>query len=265
MAPVTISVQDFTMAIQDFASSPTRASDVNSYSDVKAITLAFYNGTTEVYKTTQLRSNNTTYTTFGQFSCSLALGTYTMVVVGYGYNDGDVFTLTSPTVAAFTSDRVRETFVATQDVVISSTAAVNLNATLNRVVSRLEVQSTDGKVESVAKVRLGFSAGGKGFNPTTGLATSNDGFTMTLPTSAATDEVTKSACFLFLTSDEQDINVTIQTLDASDNVMYSKVVNGVSFKRNRITKMSGKMHVPDAATASFQIETAWLDDNNVNF
>lgn len=53
------------------------------YDGVKAITLAFFNGTTEVYKTTQFRADNTTYTTFGEFDCTLPMGSYTMVVLGY--------------------------------------------------------------------------------------------------------------------------------------------------------------------------------------
>lgn len=73
------------------------------------------------------------------------MGSYTMVVLGYGFYEGDEFTLTSPTQAAFTAD-VRETFAATQAVNITSTAAVELSATLDRIVTRVKVISTDGKV-----------------------------------------------------------------------------------------------------------------------
>ena len=41
------------------------------YNDVNAITLAFYSGSTEVEKVTQLKSDGSTYTTFGDFSLSL--------------------------------------------------------------------------------------------------------------------------------------------------------------------------------------------------
>lgn len=56
-----------------------------------------------------------------------------MVALGYAYNDGDVFTLTSPTEAAFTSERPREMFCATQSVMVTSGTSLDLNVTLNRI------------------------------------------------------------------------------------------------------------------------------------
>ena len=139
-APVTVSVNDFDLSFETFASR--RATPVADYSSVKAITLAFYDSDdTEVYKVTQIRSDNTTYTTFGQFSCSLYKGSYTMVVLAYG-SDNPI-TLTSKTNATFTNEPVRETFLYTQAVNITSTQPVALNATLNRVVARLGLISTD--------------------------------------------------------------------------------------------------------------------------
>ena len=44
------------------------------------------------------------------------MGGYTMVLLGYGYFDGDMLELTSPTSAAYTSDHMRETFAATEDI-----------------------------------------------------------------------------------------------------------------------------------------------------
>ena len=47
---------------------------------------------------------------FGDFSLTLPLGSYTMVVIGRDVLEGDAFSLTSATVAGYTSQRVRETF-----------------------------------------------------------------------------------------------------------------------------------------------------------
>ena len=192
-APVTVHVDGFSISQEDFpaaSQAPARAA-VNpaDYNDVNAITLAFYKADgTELYKHQQLKSDNTTFTTFGEFECSLPLGTHTMVVLAYFTNENSVLTLTSPTEASF-NVRVRETFATTQTVTISNTNAVDISATLSRVVSMLTVKSSDGKTSDVTNVRMTFSAGGKDFNPTTGLAITTTGLTNTVGNSSSLSNV----------------------------------------------------------------------------
>ena len=265
-AQVSVRIDNFTIEQEDFASarSATRAtSPLAGYDGVKAITLAFYAGTDEVYKATQLQADATTYTTFGEFSTPLSIGTYTMVVLGYG-SESEI-SLTSPTAAAYTADKGRETFVATQTVNVTSTADLNLTAELSRVITKLKVHSTDTQPTNVAKVNIQLSAGGLSFNPTTGLATVNSGFTNeVLPTSS----IGKKAAFntyFFLASDEQTVNVTITVLDASDNVLFSKSLTGVPMKRNRCTEVTGKLFSSSATASAFTVTTDWLPDQVVEF
>ena len=268
-APVTVRVSDFSITTEEMPSGGgTTRSAVNpaSYDGVGAIDLAFYSGGTEVFKTTQIKSDGTTYSTFGEFECNLPVGNYTMVVIGRGYFDGDVFTLTSPTVAGYTSERARETFVKTQAVNITSADPVNLSATLNRIVAKLEIISTDTRIDGVGKIRTTYSAGGKSFNPTTGLATSNTGFNLTNTPSAAVGATIDVGSFVFLAADEQKMNITIDVLDANEDVMFTKYVANVPLKRNRQTVLSGPLFTSTAITSSaFQVETDWLPNNTVNF
>lgn len=268
-APVTVRVNDFSITTEEMPSGGgTTRSAVNpaSYNGVGAIDLAFYSGGTEVFKTTQIKSDGTTYSTFGNFSCNLPVGSYTMVVIGRGYFDGDVFTLTSPTAAGYTSERARETFVKTQAVNITSADPVNLSATLNRIVAKLEIISTDTRIDGVSKIRTTYSAGGKSFNPTTGLATSNTGFNLTNTPSAAVGATIDVGSFVFLATDEQTVNITIDVLDANEDVMFTKYVANVPLKRNRQTVLSGPLFTSTAITSSaFQVETDWLPNNTVNF
>ena len=265
LVPVTVHVNDFSMSVEDFPTVVTRAPQtVSSYAGVKAITLAFYEGDTETYKSTQLRADNTTFTTFGQFTCSLALGTYTMVVLGYG-SEKEI-TLTGKNNATFTDDRVRETFVYTKEVNVNSTAALDLSATLSRVVAKLEIYSTDHRTANAAKMRTTFAAGGNGLNPLTGFSTTNTGFSNTVNFTGTVNQVGASANYLFLNTDEQSMNVTIDILDADDNIISQKGVNDVPLQRNRVTKLSGLLFSSGASTAAFQVETAWLNDTTkVNF
>ena len=267
MAPVRVEVNDFSMSMEDFSGSGGRtraAVDPGTYNDVKAITLAFYSGSTEVYKATHVKGDGT-YTSFGSFSCHLPLGNYTMVVVGYGLYTDDVFTLTSPTEASF-SPKARETFVKTQSVTISNTNAVSLNATLERIISGLQIISTDTRVEGVAKVRTTYDKGGLSFNPTTGLATVNTGFAVEVNPSKPVGQAVNLASFVFLASDEQGINITIDVLDNGDNVLFTKTIPNVPFKRNRKTILRGPVFQTTTQTSSvFQIESAWLDETTVEF
>lgn len=265
VATVKVHVSDFTVSQEDFPASGSKA-DPADYNGVNAMTLAFYNAAgTEVVKTTQLKNENTTYTTFGEFECSLPMGSYTMVVVAYKTQDDSPFVLTGPTAAAFTGAHAFETFATTQVVNITNTSAVDISATLNRIVAKLQVISTDGKTANATNVRMTFAAGGKSFNPTSGLATSNTGFANTVPISAAVGSPSNSTSYIFLASDEQDVDVTIETLDADGNTLFSKTIENVPFKRNRVTKLTGAMYTNTGVDGTFQITTDWETEYNGQF
>lgn len=264
-AKVHVNVNDFAISQEEMSKSSENVAD---YAGVKAITLAFYKTSdgTEQYKTTQMRADASTYTTFGHFDLSLPMGSYTMVVLGYGLNDGEpAITLTSPTSATFGDNPARETFAATQAVnIANANDDVDISATLSRVISKLKITSTDGCTENAVNVRTTLSAGGKSFNPTTGLATANAGFSNVLPIQSAVGNPTNSITYLFLATDEQTVNVTIDVLDAGGNSISHKVVSNVPFKRNRMTVLTGSVYSADVS-GDFTVETDWLDDFNMDF
>ena len=259
VVPVKVHVDDFAISLEDEPRGDTRAAeDVTNYSGINGITLAFYKSDgSEAYKSEQQQGNPG----FGEFRLSLPMGSYTMVVVAYKTTDGNPFELTSPTAAAYTGEHAYETFATTQAVNITSTNALDLSATLNRVVSRLVVESSDGRTANVANVRMTLSAGGKSFNPTTGEATVNTGLANTVNISAKEGSTSTSSTYLFLLTDEQKMNVTIEALDAEGNALFSKTVNDVPFKRNRMTKLIGNIYTNNALSGGFQIETTWLTDH----
>ncbi len=265
-AEVRVHVDDFSVSVDDFPGGKTTRTetDVSEATDIKVVTIAFYDGSgTEVYKAEQNRS---TYSgTFGEFSCDLPVGSYTMVAIGRAYFDGDEFTLTSPTEAAYTSERARETFCHTQSVVITTGSAVNVSVTLERVCSKLFLASTDNKVAASAKTRITYSGGGMGFNPTTGLATSNTGFVTEFSGGGYVGNPLGLNCYLFLGSDVQSMNVTIEVLDANNVVLFSKQVNDVPFKRNRVTKLQGALYTASPAAVAFKVQTDWETETVINF
>ena len=265
LAPVTVRVNGFSVTQEEMASGGTTraAQTAASYTDVGAIDLAFYSGGTEVYKHTQLRGDNTTYTTFGEFSCNLPIGTYTMVAIARGYFDGDVFTMTSPTAAGYTSERPRETFCASQSVTVTA-AGADASVTMNRIITQLNIISTDQISSGVAKIRTTYGGGSKSFDPTSGLATDDNGFSLT--NNPAVQNGHLGICnFAFLATDEETMTITIEALDADNHVLFTKSVPGVPLKRNRKTTLTGAIFTTNASSAAFQVETAWIEGNTVNF
>lgn len=274
--PVTVNVSGFSVSQEEFPGGSTRsgavrgttraAADPATYDGVKALTLAFYAGDgTEAYKHEQVKGSLEEGETFGQFSLSLPMGSYTMVVLAYGKNGDDDLVLTSPTEAAYTGSHTRETFATTQAVNINSTNSVNLSATLNRIIAKLQVVSTDGRAANATNVRMSFAAGGKSFNPTTGLATIDTGFVNTVGISASAGSTSSAISYLFLATDEQTMDVTIETLDEDGAVLFSKTVDSVPFKRNRVTKLTGAMYTNSSVSGGFQIETAWEEQYDGTF
>lgn len=274
--PVTVNVSGFSVSQEEFSDGATRngsvrgttraAADPATYDGVKALTLAFYAGDgTEAYKHEQVKGSLEEGETFGQFSLSLPMGSYTMVVLAYGKNGDDDLVLTSSTEAAYTGSHTRETFATTQAVNINSTNSVNLSATLNRIIAKLQVVSTDGRAANATNVRMSFAAGGKSFNPTTGLATIDTGFVNTVGISASAGSTSSAISYLFLATDEQTMDVTIETLDEDGAVLFSKTVDSVPFKRNRVTRLSGAMYTNSSVSGGFQIETAWEEQYDGTF
>ena len=81
-----------------------------------------------------------------------------------------------------------------------------------------------------------------------------------------TGATVKVTSYPFLATDEENINVTIQVLDADDNVLFAHTVNNVPFKRNRKTTLRGNIFTAGTSSAGFQLETSWLTDADpINF
>ena len=267
LVPVTVRVDGFAVTQGDFeVPALTRAaSDPASYTGAKALTLAFYtsDGTKQKYCATQLKADASTYETFGSFSLTLPTGSYKMIVLGYNSDYPVVFN--SMTEVIFGEEKSRETFCYTQDVTIEEETPVDLTATLSRIVTRLNVQSTDNRTAEATKVRISLSKGGRGFNPITGFATSDAGFVNVAASSTAVGATTLSTINFFITEEGETMDVTIETLDDEGNVAFSKVVTDVPFRRNRTTKLTGAMYHFGGAAGAFTLETNWASDFDKDF
>jgi hypothetical protein len=73
-APVRVHVSNFAVETGDFPAATRTVQNVGNYDGVKAITLAFYKGNTEVYKHEQVNGSLEQGETVGEFSTTLPLG-----------------------------------------------------------------------------------------------------------------------------------------------------------------------------------------------
>ena len=261
-ALVRVRIENFAVTMEEEGGNVSRrAQSVDSYGDLNAVTLAFYDAENkEVFKQEQLKGSEG----FGHFEIRLPMGKYKMVAVAYTTKSGSPFVLTSPTVAAYTGDHSYDTFVATKDIDASHQREVNISATLDRVVTKLQVVSTDGRTADVQNIRMSFSGGSRKFDPTTGYALDNQGLVNTVGISAGVDTASSSNSFFFLTADEQVMDVTIETLDAQGNVVMTHQVKDVPFKRNYVTKLQGAIYTTNMFGA-FLVNTEWGKDMVVDF
>ena len=259
-AEVRVHLDD--IIITDAPLSETRSTTAAvDYSSIGALMVAFYDkDSTLVFSHTQLRTDPTTYTTFGDYKCTLPVGNYTLVVVGREYKEGDVFQLNSLTSAGYTSERVRETFSASLVISVADTDPVDVPVTIGHVITMLNVLSTDVRPSNVVKIRTTYSAASKSFNPTTGLATDSLGFSLTNSTGDA--EYLKIGNYAFLSQVEQKMDITIESLDSDDKVLYTKRIPNVPFKRNRKTILRGPIFT--ANSISIKVETEWEDPMTIN-
>mgnify|MGYP006988923418 FL=1 len=261
LVPVTVQLNDFSISQEDFPE--TKSVAIGNYSGVKALTLAFYDADgAELFKSTQIKSDETSYDTFGLYSCLLPVGSHTLVAIGYGSDYA--ITLNGPRSASFTADKVRETFAITQQINITSTDNHVFGPVLNRVITKLAVQSTDPRPANATSVRVTFAKGSKSFSPESGLASSDEGLVNVVDISSAVGSASLTNSYLFLSSDEQTMNVTIETLDSEGSVIVSKTVDDVPLKRNRVTTLSGRIYTAPA-DISFEVESTYRTEYEMQF
>ena len=264
LVPIHVNTNGFNVTQEDFESTRA-ATTADDYTNINAIILAFYQGNTEIKRLSQLRDAMAEGENFGEFNLYLPIGKYTMLVVAYSTNENSPFTLTSLTEAAFTGLRVKDTFVATQTVDVTSGNPLALSATLNRIVSQLTVTSTDGKAPNADKLRMTLSGGSKAFNPSTGLATDNLGFDNAVTITKDAGQVTSSATMLFLSEDTQNIDVTIDVLDAQSNFITHRDIANVPFKRNKVTLLTGPLYSSSTSVSPIQLNADWLPTVTITF
>lgn len=264
LSEVNIKVNDFNIVNGEVGGTVAKDGvSADTYTNVKYLTVAFYdaNGVAQ-YQSTHSRLDVTTFEglSMGNFHCMLPAGTYTMVVIGHGSDSA--LTIASKTLATFSRDRVRDCFVKSQSVTISSSGVNNITATLDRIVSVFILKSTDIQPTGVDSIHVAVNKGSRSFDPTTGLASDDNGVAYTLNASGATGSTLTAPIYLLLSSDTEVIDVTF-TIYQNGSVLSTRTLSNVEMKRNRQTIATGEVYYNSGTGFSFN--TTWLTSHNVTF
>ena len=163
---------------------------------------------------------------------------------------------------------VYKTFSKVQTVTVTNLSPLNLSVSLNRINALLTIQSTDARPAGISKIRTTFAKGGMAFNPSTGQANVDTGFSQTnTPNAAVGTTITVNSCPLLASADDEEekMDLTIEVLDTNDKVLFTKVVSDVPFKRNNQTTLSGPLFTASPSSLSFTLNTDWGPGYTVTF
>ena len=205
---------------------------------------------------------------FGSLSLNLSEGTYTVVAVGHSSKISA--TIKSPTVGQFTAsdgEKLTDTFCHCSQIVVGgSDSDYHLN--MYRAAAMFQLCLRDSVMPpNFAHVRLEYTGGSANFNPST-----LQGITKSTQSELRTTngiQIYQAYTFPYM-ADSCKLKMTVTALDINDNVIRSRVFDGVPVTRNRITIYQGPFFQDgdgqlSQSDFSFIVNADWDGEIFVNF
>lgn len=231
---------------------------------------AFDSNGAVVYEATQAAGQNG----YGSFDFELSPGEYTFVAVAHDLSKSvsDVAAdIVSATQATVPEALIQDTFCKKMDVIVRSGVPFSADMALPRVISHFDLCINDVLPAGVKKLKLvantagAVSSGNASFNPSTGLAISNQQYVKEVDISSAVGLKNNSVGLnLFLTDDEQVINITAAAYDADGKEITFHTLSDVPMKRNRKTVAKGNFFTAGGA-CSFSFSTEWDANKEITY
>ncbi len=265
---VRLTVNDFEIYEESFEKQgQVKAARVDTSKNINYLTVAIFDSQGAVYKkVTHSKADSSDYYTssFGNFHFLLPVGNYTAVAIGYWTKDTSCRPIiTSPTVAAFNKNAV-DCFGNVKSISISNTGNNAINMTLSRMVSAMNLRSTDNQTNEFDSIRLTLSKGSLLFNPSTGLARANAGVAQTFRFQQGDiNKPLKLYLYTFLPNERETATFTLTLFGQQGTALIERVFTNVPLKRNRRTIASGSVF--SGVANEFFIETTWETDTTIIF
>lgn len=211
---------------------------------------------------------------FDKVKCLLHIGTYKFVAVAHKAKTAEskAAVITSPTEATLGEANVPSCLYSkVTDVTVSGNTTQSVNIEFGkRITSSFELNVTDDYPDEIENVEIILNpskdqaANPYAFNPSTGCAASaltyNASFNRKsfLVTSFTGKTLSIS---LFLTSDEQKIDVTINMKNSDGTILYTRTLKDVTFRQHSSTIAKGTFF-SSQVSGSFTFDTT--DDTSIN-
>lgn len=210
---------------------------------------------------------------FDHVVCPLHVGKYTFVAVAHKSKllDSPVATVTSADEALLTENNIPKlVFAKTQDVTVAGNTTQNVTMEFGkRITTNFNLKVMDAYPDEVSKVR--FTANSSkpkattpfAFSPATGFAPSDLCYTYTITraeNNLSSFTGTEMHCCFFLTADEQKMDIVIEMLNDNDEVLYTRTLSNLTFRRHSITRATGTFFTA-STTTTFDFDTK--DDTNI--
>lgn len=231
---------------------------------------AFDSSGAVAYETVQTSSQDG----FGALDFELSPGLYTFVAVAHDLSKSDLNLnagISSPGEAALPEALVQDTFCDTLNVSIKPGVPFAAGMTLPRIISCFKIKFNDvtpagtKMVKIVANTDGAASDANASFNPSTGLALSNRQYFKEVDISPAIGRINNAVSInLFLTDEEQDINVKVTAYDAEGQEIISHTLENVPMKLNRTTTACDNFFTA-GGSGSFSFSTSWDTEAEINY
>lgn len=173
---------------------------------------------------------------FGTLNVGMKAGTYTVVAVGH--SSPVTPTIKSTEMVQFTAkDGVKnsDTFCHYGTVTIDEDGGYH-ELRMNRMTAMVTFEFTDADMPTAfQQLKIEYTGGSANFNPTT-----SEGCTKSNQSEMRQAPATRYAVFTFpYMAADGKLKVTLSAIDASQNILTTKVLSNVPVMRNRITRCTG--------------------------
>lgn len=175
---------------------------------------------------------------FGQMTCQLQEGTYTVVAVGHSSIRSA--TIKSPQMVQFTAsdgEKLTDTFSCCQQIEVGN-EELQQTFTMKRVAAMVQFRLTDRNVpEGFARMVIGYTGGSANFNPSTLEGTTKS----TQSESRQRSDTSTYQVFTFpYMAATGSLKMTLTAYDGDGNTLRQRVFENVPVTRNRITTYEGQ-------------------------
>lgn len=267
---VTFSGLDVSVVPDGSRGSVTRA----TASEAKVDRIAFTVFNAKGEKVYSVIKENPKADDFGKVNCLLHIGTYKFVAVAHKAKTAEskAAVITSPTEATLGEANVPSCLYSkVTDVTVSGNTTQDVTIAFGkRITSSFDLNVTDAYPDEIETVELILNPlidkteKEYVFNPTTGLAESaltyNGSFNRkSMPIKSFTGKTLSIS--LFLTAEEQKMNVTINMKKNDGTILYTRTLKDVTFRQRSSTIAKGTFF-SSQVSGSFTFDTT--DDTSIN-